>query len=449
MKIRKVKWNDHPILGDLMLDLTDASTDSHYETIVFAGENGSGKSTILEVLSAFLNIGTFQYFEYIEYFADGGIHTAIPTSDNAAIQTFFDVKDSAGNVLKIRSDKNNNKQSIEQNKVDPRHYGCIISKARADYKTKKITATTTSALDKEKYDTDGSDDFTSLKQLVVDVVNQDNAEYASINRNMGSNPKSWDDFYLESKLFRFKSSFDQFFDNIAYDSVADHDGEKTILFDKNGTTVVVDMLSTGEKQIVFRGIYLLKNSKMLHDATVMIDEPELSMHPKWQRKIMQYYRGLFTPEGVQNVQLFFATHSDHVLKEALLNRAKTIVIVLEENNGRTVAKKIDSPFVLPTITTAETTYLAFDLTSNDYHIELYGWIQDKESKQTVKSCDEFIKQQSDYDASLHSKPSSFGSTNYETLPTYIRNAIHHPDSGNEFTENELRISTELLVSLCR
>ena len=66
----------------------------------------------------------------------------------------------------------------------------------------------------------------------------------------------------------------------------------------------------------------------------MIDEPELSMHPKWQRNILQYYKGLFTQSGKQNAQMFFATHSDHVLKEALLNRHKNIVITLEEHKGR-------------------------------------------------------------------------------------------------------------------
>jgi len=38
------------------------------------------------------------------------------------------------------------------------------------YKTQKITATSTKTLDIEKYDIDTNDDFTSLKQLIVDVV---------------------------------------------------------------------------------------------------------------------------------------------------------------------------------------------------------------------------------------------------------------------------------------
>lgn len=147
--------------------------------------------------------------------------------------------------------------------------------------------------------------------------------------------------------------------------------------------------------------------------------------------------------------MFFATHSDHVLKAALSENSKNLVIALEDDGGVIKARKVDSPSVLPSVTSAETNYLAFDIVSNDYHIELYGWLQDKKSKSSVKSCDDFIKAHPRYDISKHRKSSGFGSTTYDTLPTYIRNAIHHPDSGNVFTEQEMRISIELLIELCR
>lgn len=449
MKLKKVKWKDHPILGNLILDLADGTTDIPYETIVFAGENGTGKSTILEELSGFLNLGEFTNFDYIEYVANGNTYKAIPTTDSNTHPYFFDVEDSNGQVTKIRSDQHNKREEIDSNTTDLRHYGCVFSRARSNYKTQKITATTTTSLDLEKYDTDTNDDFTSLKQLIVDVVNQDNSDYMETNKALGSNPKSWEEFYPTSKIFRFKNSFDTFFDTLAYDKVADIQGEKVILFTKNGTSIPIDKLSTGEKQIVFRGIYLLKNSSILQGATIMIDEPELSMHPKWQRKILQYYKSLYTQNGQQNAQLFFATHSDHVLIEALSNQTTNIVITLEEKRGIITTKKIDSPSVLPSITSAETTYLAFDLVSNDYHIELYGWLQDKEYKNSLKLCDDFIKTQPDYNSAIHYKPSSFNTTTYDTLPTYIRNAIHHPDSGNTFTEYELRCSIKLLIKLCK
>lgn len=446
MLIRKVKWKNHPVLGDLLLDLSTPS-GSTYKTIVLAGENGTGKSSVLEHLSAFLNLGPFTSFEYVEYAIDADIFKAVPPNDGTTHPNFFDVQTAQGEILRIRSDKNNGPQEIESNKRDLRHYGCIYSKARSDYKTKKITATSTSALDLQKYDTDENDDFTSLKQLIVDVSNRDNAEYAECNRALGSNPKPWDEFYMTSKIYRFKESFNAFFESLKFENVIDENDEKTIRFSKNNESIPIDKLSTGEKQIVFRGAHLLRNSGVLQDGAIFVDEPELSMHPKWQRKILAYYKGLFSQHGSQTAQLFFATHSDHVVRAALKG-SETIVITLERVDGKLQARKNGTSSVLPTITSAETNYRAFDFPSIDYHIELYGWLQDKESKSSVKSCDDFISNHHLYNPEVHGRTSSFKTTTYATLPTYIRNAIHHPDSGNTFTEEELRSSIDLLVELC-
>jgi predicted ATP-binding protein involved in virulence len=454
MRIRRVKWKDHPVLGSLELDFINTASGQPFRTVIFAGENGAGKTTVLEDLSSFLNLGSFAMFEYIEYTVNGSVYKAIPTSDDTTYptyqQNFFDVINPDGTTQRVRSDKTNNPAQIRENPLDLRHYGCVFSKARSDYKTQKITSTSTSKLDSEKYDTDTNDDFTSLKQLIVDVVNQDNADYMEMNKLLGATPQPWPDYYPTSRVYRFKSSFDTFFEGLAYDRVKDEAGEKSIVFTKNGKPVPIDKLSTGEKQIVFRGIYLLKNSGILDNAAVMIDEPELSMHPKWQEKILQYYMGLFSSvDGTQKAQLFFATHSDHVLKHALADKANNLVIVLEREGDNIRTKRIDSPSVLPSITSAETNFLAFDLISNDYHIELYGWLQDKESKSTVKSCDDYIVAQRQYDPALHARPSRFGCTHYRSLPTYIRNVIHHPSPRNTFTHAELRTSISLLIDLLK
>ncbi len=84
-----------------------------------------------------------------------------------------------------------------------------------------------------------------------------------------------------------------FFENLEYDKVIDSATEKKLLFKKHGKSISIDDLSTGEKQIVFRGSYLLRNIGKLETAAIFIDEPELSMHPKWQQNILKYYKDLF------------------------------------------------------------------------------------------------------------------------------------------------------------
>ena len=64
--IKEVKWNNHPILGNLVLNFCKTNGDT-YKTIILAGENGTGKTSILETISTFLNCGSILPFEYIKY----------------------------------------------------------------------------------------------------------------------------------------------------------------------------------------------------------------------------------------------------------------------------------------------------------------------------------------------------------------------------------------------
>lgn len=462
MKVRKVKWHNHPVLKNMELDFVNQMTGQPYNNILLAGENGTGKTSILTTLSRFFNGYPIEYFEYIEYISEGQILKAVPPSSQSDIPNgFYNMIKSDNSVVDMRTGRNNgggscSEETIDNDPLNIRFSGCVLSKARADFQTETITTTTTKQLDEANKDMDDKEDFTSLKQLIVDIESQDNSEYARINRDAGDNPLKWTDFYNQSKIYRFKNAFNTFFDKIKYDRVIENGTEKTIQFTKNNTNISVDSLSTGEKQIVFRGAFLLKNNKRLNDSVIMVDEPELSMHPKWQEKILQYYKDLFTEsDGTQKAQLFFATHSEHVLKEALSNKNQNLVIVLTDNAGIIENKRIDAPSVLPTITNAETDYLAFDIVSNDYHIELYGWLQQSRNLPSVKNCDNYTKaQHGKYDSSKHEKKYTFTNpqgnvVTYDTIPTYIRNCIDHPDSAHSFTEAELRTSIELLIELVR
>lgn len=187
----------------------------------------------------------------------------------------------------------------------------------------------------------------------------------------------------------------------------------------------------------------------IKDGVVLVDEPELSMHPRWQEKILDYYNKLFIKDNIQLAQMIFATHSEYVIKSALQNSRDALIIVLKEKENVITPVKITAPSVLPTITSAETNYLAFNIVSIDYHIQLYGYLQAKTQKHKIKECDNYIKNHPSYDSNKYGKMSQYGNTQYETLCTYIRNAIDHPDSGNTYTKEELRTSIEFLIELCK
>lgn len=441
MKIRKVKWTNHPILGNLELDFVNPATNKPYSTIVLAGENGTGKTTILETLNTFLSIGSFEPFDGIEYEIEDKRYILTPSNIPGSLKTFFTRYDVENDTSEnIHSDRNNNSSSIQSDNKDPRFYGSVFSRPRADYKTNKIESVKTNELDNNKYDSDNDDNFTSLKQLIVDVQGQDNEQYRDINDNrsqQGLSPMSTADFELISKIYRFKSAFNGFFETIKYKKVGNASGEKVVIFEKHGIEIPIDVLSTGEKQIVFRGAYLLRNINVLQNSTIMIDEPELSMHPLWQKKILQYYKNLFTDgNSNQTAQLFFASHSEAVISEALKDFDNTKVIVLKrDGNGQVSANCIGTPAVLPYTMAAEVNYQAFELLSTDYHNALYGYIEAEGWKNNFDSQYPTVNYNRERNGIII--------TQQITLTEKIRHIIHHPENRhNTYTESELKESIE-------
>ena len=441
--ITNIQWDNDLILGDLNLSFTK-DDGTPYKTIVLAGENGTGKTRILQTIATFLNLGTIEPFKSITYDVSGEKYTITPRDVNASIGYHKRTKegeDVSTNVSGHKGDLN----KIKEDTLDIRHYGCAYSKARSGFNTKPVKSTTTQQLDADSYDNDDTDDFTSIKQLIVDVKAQDNSSLDKLTSK--GEYTNYEDFHRTSKIFRFENAFNNFFDTIKFEGVDEEaTDEKKVTFSKNEKNIAIDDLSTGEKQIVFRGAQLLKNSKNLNGGIVLIDEPELSMHPKWQSKVFDYYTGLFSQGGAQMSQIFFATHSENVIQAATKDLDNTLIIILSSDGGMIKADKM-SKMVLPTATAAEINYLAFGVHTVDYHIALYGDFQLQTGKSAIAAADTEIESQPEYVPAQHEKIDTYG-PGYKTLPTYIRNKIDHPDSPRVYTEAEFERSTLLLRSIC-
>lgn len=442
--IRSIKWKNHDVLGNLELSFTKPD-GSIFNTIVLAGENGAGKTTIMDTLSTFLNLGSIEAFDNIRYDISGTTYKIVP-NDSAQHGFHNRINESTGESKRIDTNRGTNRRILDNDTFDLRYYGFAYTKARSGFNTKQVKSTTTTQLDDSKYEADSSDDFTAIKQMLVNIKSQDNSTWAKLSKS--GNPMTYQEFSATSKMHRFENAFNHFFDSLQFEDVDEESAdEKKIIFTKHGKTISVDQMSTGEKQIVFRGSHLLKNSHNLADGIILVDEPELSMHPKWQAKILTYYRNLFSSNGTQSAQMIFSTHSEYVIRTALEDPENVLVIILEDNNG-TIIPTRTSDRVLPTLTASEINYLAFGIPSVDYHIALYGRLQLMEQKHRIAECDSFIAQHQDYDPALHEKIDHSQYGNYTTLPTYIRNAIDHPDSGRYYTSEDFHRSIQLLRKLC-
>jgi predicted ATPase len=97
------------------------------------------------------------------------------------------------------------------------------------------------------------------------------------------------------------------------------------ILNKNGTKIDenrdVKNLSSGEKQILILLTYLKYNNTQ---NLLIIDEPELSLHPKWQAEFLDAVEKLMP----KNSQLLLATHSPEIIG----NRKDNCTVLLPYNN---------------------------------------------------------------------------------------------------------------------
>ena len=93
----------------------------------------------------------------------------------------------------------------------------------------------------------------------------------------------------------------------------------------------INELSSGEKQLFLRTLAI----KMLNpeNSIILIDEPELSLHPKWQQRIVDVYRKIG-----KNNQIIIATHSPHILGSV---RKENIMLLDKNEDGKIVVRTGD------------------------------------------------------------------------------------------------------------
>lgn len=479
MKIKKIQLENNIYFGNATFDFT--KNDGHIvDTIILAGENGSGKTQLLNLIYEFSTLPTdgivssekrtftvllsTEELSLINSNMNDSTQIISPTGEFKIIQDFT-IQPNYWSRIKVEylSTEKNGDVSIKN--IDSSHlfssvnikklFKSVFSTVEINYNPQAISTITAQEIDQDIENSlrSSNDLGTEIQQLFIDIHTNDANDLQNwVDEHEGIAPPA---DIKNVRINRFKRAFSTVFDNLNFYKIVNENNIKKAMFKKYDQEVDIVSLSSGEKQIVFRGAFLLRNQQSIIGNTILIDEPEISLHPKWQTKIFDYYRKLFIDNNNnQTSQLFIATHSQYVLDSALAD-TNTAIIIMKRKTNNVEINTISAPLILPSVTAAELNYVAFDIVSNDYHIELYGYLQQKvalllrKTFCSVKECDTYITQQSQYDVTLHEKISSHNTTTYSSLTTYIRNAIDHPDPSRTFTEDELRCSIELLIELCR
>jgi len=330
IKIRKYQFKNHPVLGNLTLDFCGPD-DKAVDTVIFAGENGTGKSSILDELYRITsnNINSEKEFE-LE--TDHG---------NVLIQFYLRKIDNFGNAeLYVKDGKGMNSPVYLQEYNNKYKFNAIFADVDINFRSNTISVVTSLELDKEPVSRRSSLELpTQINQLLTDIQALDDADVGIAIRKPENAGKMVSELHVEQRMLRFTTAFNRMFEGLTYSHIVSQDNHKEILFSKNGVFIPIDKLSSGEKQIVYRGCFLLKDINALKGAFVFIDEPEISLHPVWQKKILDYYKSIFSDErGVQTSQIFVATHSPFIIHNE--NRKNDKVIVLARDvDGKIIVKE--------------------------------------------------------------------------------------------------------------
>lgn len=344
MKFRKIKFDKHPILGNCEFDFTNENGEV-VDTIIIAGENGCGKSVFLNALFDFS-------LEFTKYLKSYEIEV-----DNAELKSingvFFGPNNTKGNIIyqEFFFDENDfihsniNINGINVNKLSVLSFNAkrIYSDSEVNFNPDKINYVTAKNIDQDHITQIKSSNSlaTDITQLLIDIQILDSSDLADwVNEHKGEIPP---EEIQQIRMKRFINAFNSFFEYKKLKGVVNQDNTKIVNFEEFDRTMSIDQLSSGEKQIVFRGGFLLKDKKSTEGAYVLIDEPENSLHPEWQLKILPFIKQLFTnEEGVQTSQIIIATHSPFIIHNS--NRNNDKVIVLQKNKHGQIEIEKDPKF---------------------------------------------------------------------------------------------------------
>lgn len=139
-------------------------------------------------------------------------------------------------------------------------------------------------------------------------------KYGKLMRNAIEKLNGLQEFYASSDYIRLKDFFKKFEYDINLKCISPENNIYQFYLLKDGLEIEIDTVSSGEREIInfIFGLFL----EELKDGIVIIDEPELHLHPNWQKKLIQILKEEMENK---NIQILFVTHSSSFISYNILN----------------------------------------------------------------------------------------------------------------------------------
>ena len=295
MKIRKLTLRDFRGIPEFDLDLTHPDTKESLDLIVMAGRNGCGKTSLLEAILLCLDRS--------ELLPERAVGKSNVRQSSEGFHLKLEVEDRESPcVVELHSGPGGSYQLTERLRPAqvayfsswraPRLVGPVS--ITAGKRGRKLHATEENRLWRIK------NFFVNLRARRAFMDETQSVAPASTQEQEALHhlSQAWRHFYPNTP--------DRFEALVASEKV--EEGFDLFLVRNGAPPMPVDWLSSGELEVLaFLGSFLLDD---FSGGIVLIDEPELHLHPAWHRVILKAIRSLL-PEA----QLICATHSPQVLSE--------------------------------------------------------------------------------------------------------------------------------------
>lgn len=350
--IRRLVLRQHSILGDIELNFAD-STGTPFPVVIFAGGNGCGKTVLLEAIHSIFewefnqparsvtlelvldptNSQQMGFGEEVVELIVKFRRAATPREANPNNWQFIFKKRDGGTI--------GVNYEFVANPSGKQKLRSFLTEATVSFRAHEVSSVSSQVVDlpPEPSQKSGADLGQVVTQLLCDVRA---ADAEDVQRWVEGNPgRVVAEGVVARRMRRFVEAFHFMFEQKRFKAIERVNNRLVVQFAEGDRVTTINELSTGEKQIVFRGGFVLKHLVAIQSGLLLIDEPELSLHPEWQSRILEFYRRLVPTTEQSTTQLLVATHSPFIVHGH--PRSKVIILEKDASNAIKVAAQPTYP----------------------------------------------------------------------------------------------------------
>jgi predicted ATPase len=326
MKIQSCSLNGVRGLPPITLDFTDPVSGQARARTVIAGSNGSGKTTILETIGQLLAFANFQKLNWIalEQATVKLLVVGLPPDEDTPLRIEIDAATPSIQIKPAFPDKAS-LEKIQGRGIESFGFAERIPKqiqfaeqAMGDYPSCIYFPSENRQLQRKKagqvvaeptpyqwvYRFADSQQWPgSLESFLVAMYFRDlislNEDHHHTNGHNGK-------VHNGGEFKQFTTIINRFLSNKQIIGV-DRQTFRIQVQGANGQPYGIDQLSSGEKQILLLLGEIQR--RIRRGSIVLIDEPELHLHPRWQRQLVQALTDFC---ATYDAQLIMTTHSEEI-----------------------------------------------------------------------------------------------------------------------------------------